>query len=385
MLKIPYYKPSIPKNWGSVIDDSLKSGWLTTGPIVNEFESQLSALIGIKNIVALNSCTGALHLALAAKGFCNGDKFIIPTYTFVASVSCGEFLGMQPILVDCNRDSFHLDLNKIEDILKKDSSIKAIVPVHIGGSKVDMDELIKLVEPYNIFLLEDAAHLIGHQKMGKCDKYDNHAQAYSFYANKNITTIGEGGALATNNNDLASKVRRLSLHGITKDGWDRFAGGKWEYDVTDLGYKYNMPDIAASFGLWQLSQLNKWQVRRRKIAEKYIAGMKDIDGIILPEIDFKQNSYHLFTIRFDINKWSITRNQIINKLIEMGISISVHYKPIHLFSYYKKNYGYTKGDFPYAEQLYNSIISLPFYPLLKDNEINYIVNTLSLLSNKYLK
>ena len=385
MLKIPYYKPSVPKNWAMIIQESLKSGWLTTGPIVNEFESQLSSLIGIKNIVALNSCTGALHLALAAKGFGNGDKFIVPSYTFVASVGCGEFLGMEPILVDSEKNGFHLDLNIIENILKKDSYIRAIIPVHIGGYKVDIKNLISLVEKYNIFILEDAAHLIGHQKIDIPDKYDNHAQAYSFYANKNITTIGEGGALATNNDDLALKVRRLSLHGITKDGWDRYAGGKWKYDVTDLGYKYNMPDIAASFGLWQLSQIKKLQDRRKKIAEKYIKGMKNINGIILPKIDFNQNSLHLFTIRFEINSWTITRDQIIEKLIEMGISVSVHYKPIHLFSYYRKNYGFSKGDFPNSEKIYSSIISLPFYPLLKDNEVNYIVDTLSKLSKKYLK
>ena len=385
MLKIPYYKPSVPKNWSKIIDESLKSGWLTTGPIVNEFESKLSLEIGVKNVVALNSCTGALHLALAAKGFNHGDKFIVPTYTFVASVGCGEYLGMEPVLIDNVEDNFQIDLNKIEENLKKDSKIKAIIPVHIGGDIVNLDELIDIAARYDIFVLEDAAHLIGNPENKTYERYPNHAQAYSFYANKNITTLGEGGALATFNDELASKVRRLSLHGITRDGWDRYAGGKWEYDVTNLGFKYNMPDIAASFGLWQLSQLRKMQRRRREIAEKYISGLKSIDGVITPLIEFEKNALHLFTIRFEIEKWKLTRDQIIIKLIEMGISVSVHYKPIHLFTYYKINYGYSVGDFPRAEKLYSSIVSLPFYPLLKDNEINYIVDSIKNLSMKYLK
>jgi perosamine synthetase len=370
----------MPKNWESILTDSLKSGWLTTGPIVNEFESRLSSLLGFRNTVAVNSCTGALHLALAAKGFGNGHKFIVPTYTFVASVGCGEYLGMEPILLDCVKDDFHVDLNNVEDLIKHDSSIKAIIPVHFAGSHVDMNDLFKLADKYNVFILEDAAHLIGHKTPKLAKENDNFAQAYSFYANKNITTIGEGGALTTDNDQLASKIRRLSLHGITKDGWDRYAGGQWEYDVTDLGFKYNMPDIAASFGLWQLSKIDQWQNRRKEIAEKYFAGISELDGIILPPLKICQGALHLFIIKFDLKKWKISRNEIINKLIEMGISIAVHYKPVHLFSYYKKTYGFSNGDFPEAEKLFNSSISLPFYPSLKNNEINYIINVLCLIT-----
>lgn len=374
----------MPKDWSSILSDTLKSGWLTTGPIVNEFEHQLSTVLGFKNTIAVNSCTGALHLALAAKGFGKGDKFIVPTYTFVASVGCGEYLGMQPILIDCVKDNYNLNIDDIERFLKQDSSIKAIIPVHFAGYKVNMNDLFNLAEKYNIFILEDAAHLIGHQSPKSKSIYQNYAQAYSFYANKNITTLGEGGALTTDNDNLALKVRRLSLHGITKDGWDRFAGGKWEYDVLDLGFKYNMPDIAASFGLWQLSKMDLWQNRRKEIARKYLDGLMNIDGIILPEIDNVKTALHLFTLKFELKKWRISRNEIIDKLIEMGISIAVHYKPIHLFTYYQKRYGYSPGNFPEAEKLYNSTISLPFYPDLKNNEINYIISVISSIAKKYI-
>ena len=384
MLKIPYYKPSIPKDWDSILTDSLKSGWLTTGPIVNEFEHQLSTVLGFKNTIAVNSCTGALHLALAAKGFGRGDKFIVPTFTFVASVSCGEFLGMEPILIDCAKNNFHININDIEKHLKQDSSIKAIIPVHFAGYKVNMNDLFDLAKKYNIFVLEDSAHMIGHQSPQKNLRYENYAQAYSFYANKNITTLGEGGALTTDDEDLALKVRRLSLHGITKDGWDRFAGGKWEYDVLDLGFKYNMPDIAASFGLWQLSKMDHWQNRRKEIARKYLEGLMNIDGIILPDIDCDKSSLHLFILKFELKKWRISRDEIIDKLIEMGISIAVHYKPIHLFTYYQKRYGFSYGNFPESEKLFKSTISLPFYPDLKYNEINYIIAVISSIAKKYL-
>ena len=383
MLKIPYYKPSIPKDWNSILVDSIKSGWLTTGPIVNEFEHRLSKVLGFKNTIAVNSCTGALHLALAAKGFGKGDKFIVPTFTFVASVSCGEFLGMEPILIDCAKNNFHININDIEKHLRQDPLIKAIIPVHFAGYQVNMKDLFNLAEKYNIFVLEDAAHLIGHQSPKNKFRYNNYAQAYSFYANKNITTLGEGGALATDDEELALKVRRLSLHGITKDGWDRYAGGKWEYDVLDLGFKYNMPDIAASFGLWQLSKMDIWQSRRKEIARQYLDGFMNINGIISPDIDITKSALHLFILKFELKKWKISRNEIIDKLIEMGISIAVHYKPIHLFTYYQKTYGYSYGDFPEAEKLYNSTISLPFYPDLKNNEINYIISVVSSLAKKY--
>ena len=374
----------MPKDWSSILTDSLKSGWLTTGPIVNEFEHQLSTILGFNNTIAVNSCTGALHLALAAKGFGKGDKFIVPTYTFVATVGCGEYLGMEPILIDCVKDNFNFNIDHIEKYLKQDSSIKVIIPVHFAGYQVNMNDLFSLAEKYNIFILEDAAHLIGHQSPKNNFRYENYAQAYSFYANKNITTLGEGGALTTDDDNFALKVRRLSLHGITKDGWDRFAGGKWEYDVLDLGFKYNMPDIAASFGLWQLSKMDLWQNRRKKIARKYLDGLMNVDGIILPEIDNVKSALHLFILKFELKKWKISKNEIIEKLIEMGISIAVHYKPIHLFTYYQKRYGYSNGNFPEAEKLYNSTISLPFYPDLKNNEINYIISVISSLSKKYI-
>ena len=266
-MQIPFHKPIISSDLQDFLYESLNSGWLTTGPKVNEFEKELSRILHSKYIIALNSCTAALHLGLASQNFEKNDKFIVPTYTFVASVEAGEYLDLIPVLVDSDINSFNLDLNIVEDLLKKDlnHSIKAIVPVHFAGLAVDLKEVYYLADKFNLFVMEDAAHsLESNSNVGKVGD-TNYATAFSFYANKNLTTGGEGGILSTNNKKIAQKVRKLSLHGMNKDGWNRFSSnGKWGYDVSELGYKYNMTDISASFGLNQLIFLDEWSIKRKE-------------------------------------------------------------------------------------------------------------------------
>ena len=367
----------MPSKIEDFLPDSAKKGWLTTGPSVQKFEKLLTEYTGAEFIVAVNSCTAALHLALAAKGFGDGDKFIVPTYTFVASVEVGEYLGMEPILVDCD-SSYNFDINLIEDIMKKEKNVKAIIPVHFAGKPVDMKKIIEIADKYNLFILEDAAHALESiSNVGKVG-FTDHAAAFSFYANKNITTAGEGGALATNDTDLAEKVRKLSLHGMSKDGWKRFtAKGKWHYDVSELGYKYNLTDVAASFGIYQFSYLKKWHSLRRKIFNRYQKFFKNIEGVICPQ-DSESNekhAYHLYVIRIDENKWTISRDEIIAQLSDEGIGTSVHYKPIHLHSFYIKKYDYKADDFPNATYFFTNVISLPIYPLLEEKTISYICST----------
>ena len=239
-MKIPFHKPIFPEDLNPIIKGSTDSGWVTTGPKVKEFESKLSKYLNAEYVVALNSGTAALHVALAAHGICPGDKFIVPTFTFVASVEVGEYLGAEPIFVDSNPDTFNLDVKQVEQELVNDrkGKIKAIIPVHFGGQAVFIERLLALASQYNVFVLEDAAHAFETvSNIGKVGD-TSHAVAFSFYANKNITTGGEGGALATNDKNLADKIRKLSLHGMDKDGWKRFSiGGKWAYDISELGYK----------------------------------------------------------------------------------------------------------------------------------------------------
>ena len=382
-MNIPFHRPNIPKNLDKINTDSIKSGWLTTGSQVLKFEKKLSKYLLYKHVVALNSCTAGLHLALAAKEFNKGDKFFAPALTFVSTIECGEYLGMSPVLIDCKKDGFLIDLNFIEDKIKGDTNIKAIIPMHYGGELNDMENIISIAEKYGLFVLEDAAHAVENSFNYKKEEYLNHAVAFSFYANKNITSAGEGGALATSNKKLAHKIKKLSLHGITKDGWNRYKKfGKWEYDITELGFKYNMTDVSASFALWQWQFLKKWQSSRKDIVKRYSKGLKDVEGIILPNIDQK-HAMHLYVIRLNLELWQISRNDFIDKLNKKGIGLAVHYKPIHQLSFYKKMYKLKNDDYPRANELFNSIVSLPIYPLLTDKEVDYIIDCIKELFVKY--
>ena len=382
-MNIPFHKPIIPESFDSIFSKSIKDGWLTTGPQVKHFENDLKKFTKIENIVAVNSCTAALHLVLAAKGFSKGDKFIAPTYTFVASVEVGEYLGMHPILVDSKSDNFNMDLNQVEFLLKNDKKIKAIIPVHFAGELVDRKHLNHLSKKYNVFVLEDAAHSL-ESFSSSINNSKNSAVAFSFYANKNITTGGEGGAIATFDKKLADKARHLSLHGMSKDGWGRFKlGSKWRYDVSELGYKYNMTDISASFGIEQLDKINQWKFKRLKIVSEYSDGFKNCDGLICPSTAIDNHSWHLYIIQILPDKWKISRDEIIFKLNNKGVGTSVHYVPVHMHSYYKKKYGLKDYDFPNARAFFETVISLPLYPLLKIEEVKYIVDTLKILFEKY--
>ena len=388
-MKIPFHKPIFPSDLNYLLSESTESGWVTTGPKVKDFETQLGVYLNARYVVAVNSCTAALHLALASKGIRQGDQFIAPTYTFVASVEVGEYLGAEPILVDSDPNTFNLDLDKVEDILymDKDQKIKAIIPVHFAGQSVDKVRLNELAKKYNLFILEDGAHALETiSDIGKIGN-TNHGVAFSFYANKNITTGGEGGAFATNDKELADKVRRLSLHGMSKDGWKRFqTGGKWAYDVADLGYKYNMTDISASFGIEQLSHVNNWHQRRLHIVSQYQKGMSGIKGLILPQhTSGKVHAWHLYVIRVIPGLWRLTRNELIEKINEKGIGISVHYIPVHMHSYYEKKYGFNPEDFPIAKQLSESVITLPLYPGMTEKQIEYVTSTINTLWKEYRK
>ena len=384
-MKIPFHRPNLPESLDDIYRDSIRSGWLTTGSQVQDFETKLAQYLDAEHVVAVNSCTAALHLALVAKGFSKGDKYIAPTYTFASTVECGEYLGMEPILVDCEKDGFLIDLNQVEDILKKESGVKAVLPVHYAGEPVDMRHLFELAEKFGVFIMEDAAHALETESnAGKVGNTD-YAAAFSFYANKNMTTGGEGGALATNDSKLADKVKKLSLHGITKDGWNRFkTQGSWEYDINELGFKYNLSDLAASFGLWQMEQLEDWQKRRFDIVNKYIQGLGSIDGLILPELK-NGHAWHLFVIQLKNEHWTISRNEFIEKMNGKGIGLAVHYKPIHALSYYRENYDLDPNQFPRANSLFNSVITLPLYPRLTDAEVDYIIHSIQEVSKRYSK
>ena len=375
-MQIPFHKPMVPKNINDIFTETIKNGWITTGPEVKKFEKLLSSYLEAEHVIVVNSCTAALHLALAAKGFGKGDKFIVPTYTFVSSVEVGEYLGMEPVLVDCD-SSFNIDVDALEKILKEEPNVKAIIPVHFSGKPVDMKRILNLANKYDLFVLEDAAHALEtRSNLGKVGN-SAHCAAFSFYANKNITTAGEGGALATNDENLAEKIRKLSLHGMSKDGWNRFSSkGKWYYDVSELGYKYNLTDISASYGINQFNFIHEWHKKRKIIYKTYQNAFLNIDGIICPKDcnNNEINAHHLYVIKLVENKWKISRNELIDLINKNGIGTSVHYKPVHMHSYYKIKYGLKETSFPNASSFFKNVITIPLYPLLKKEEVGYIVN-----------
>ena len=386
-MKIPFHKPILPNDLGKIFPDTVQNGWLTTGPQVEKFESLLCDYLKAKYVVLVNSCTAGLHLSLVAKGFKPGDHFLVPTYTFVASVEVGEYIGMIPELIDCD-SSYNIDLNQVEDRLKNNNKIKCIIPVHFAGNPVDMNEIMYLSNKYNLFVLEDAAHALeAKSNIGKTGLTKD-ACAFSFYANKNITTGGEGGAISTNDENLASNIRQISLHGMSKDGWNRFKfGGKWAYDISKLGYKYNMTDISASFGIWQMNYVNAWYSKRKKIIIQYREYFGSIDGVKMQdkETTNETNAFHLFIISIYPNKWKITRDELIIILNEYGIGTSVHYIPVHMHSYYIDKYGFSANDFPNANYYSKNVISLPLYPALKNEEVDYIIKSFDSIWKKYCK
>lgn len=384
---IPFNKPVMPNDFNDILSKTIRDGWLTTGPVVNIFEERLKEYLNSENVVAVNSCTAALHLAIAAFQYDTRDKFIAPTYTFVATVEAGEYLGLNPVLIDSD-ENYNIDLNQIEDVLKKDNKIKCVIPVHFGGLPVDMESLNFLREKYGINIIEDAAHAFESiSNTGKVGDTKD-AACFSFYANKNITTAGEGGAISTNNAKYAEKIRKLSLHGMSKDGWKRFAkGGKWAYDVSELGYKYNLTDLAAAFGLWQFGQVSEWSNRRSKIVRIYRKNLKNIPNL-LSRSELPKNikhANHLFIVRIDNKYWKINRDSVIEKLNKSGIGTSVHYIPIHMHSYYYKKYGFKANDFPVSKNLYEQVITLPLYPSLKAEEVQYISEVFLDIWNKNKK
>ena len=380
---LQFAQASLDDNEFEEMVDTLKSGWLTYGPKSIRFEKLFSDYIGVKNSIAVNSCTSGLHLSLLALGIGPGDEVITTDLTFVATCEVILHVGATPILVDID-DTFNIDITKIEKVIT--DKTKAIIPVHFGGQPCQMDEILKIKKKYNISIIEDAAHASGSkykdQKIGQIGD----VTIFSFYANKNMTT-GEGGIVTTNNSKIAEKVRTLSLHGISKDAWSRFSEkGKWYYEVTELGYKYNFTDIQASLGIHQLDKLDSFNAKRSNIAEKYTTSFTNNNVIKMPrQINHIINSWHLFPVIIEFTKLSIGRDFFIKALEAEGIKTSVHYVPIHMQPFYKIKYSFLDNDYPIALNYYKNIISLPIYPDMDNKDTNSVIKAVNKIIKYYKK
>ena len=377
---LPFALPSIGEEEIAEVIDTLRSGWITTGPKVGQFESEFASYVSASSALAVNSCTAGLLTALTALKIRPGDEVIIPTLTFCATANVVVHLGAVPKLVDVGPD-FQIDPLAVEAAITPFT--RAIMPVHFGGQACDLDTIYEIASRHNLAIVEDAAHAVGTTYHGErigSDRLTYHypllrrATAFSFYANKNITTA-EGGMITTDDNDLTKEMRTLALHGMSRDAWKRYTdSGSWFYEVVAAGYKHNMTDIAASLGIHQLRKLNNFIRTRQWYAKMYDEAFAGLDLIRTPIRHPNRNHvYHLYAIRLDLDQLKIDRAGFIYLLKELNIGASVHFIPLHLHPFYREHFGYQSGDLPRAEALYDSVISLPLYPGMSEQDVNDVI------------
>lgn len=371
---IPFARVFIGESERKYLLEVLKSGWLTTAGIALELEKQFADYVGAKYACAVNSCTAALHLGIDALGIKPGDKVFVPSMTFTASAEVIRYMQGDPVFLDTEYGTNLITPAILQDAIIKNPDVRYLVIVHYGGQAAQMDEILAISKTHNIKILEDAAHAFPARRNGKMVGSFGDVTCFSFYANKTITT-GEGGMLVTDDEQLYKRVKIMRLHGINRDIWDRFTAKvpSWEYDVVEAGYKYNMPDINAAIGLGQLEQAEMFRQERQRAAEYYYRHLSDLAIVDLPvcNVPFEDHAWHLFPLVIN-EKAKITRNKFIEDMSEAGIGTSVHYKPLHQMTYYKKHYNLKPEDFPNAETTWRGNVSLPLYPFMKEEDLAYI-------------
>ena len=343
---------------------------LTTGAWVERFEQRFAEYLKVRHAIGVTSCTGALHLALIGLGIGPGDEVITTPMTFIASSTAILESGAKPVFVDVEPETGNLDVNNIEAAITERT--RAILPVHLYGHVCDMRALRKLADSYGLKVVEDAAHCVEGTRDGVGTGQLSEATCYSFYATKNLT-CGEGGALVTNDDELAAKVRLLRLHGMNKNANDRHREGYKHWDMTVLGWKYNMDNIQAAMLLPQMDRLEENWRKRRELAEYYEKRLWDIPDLSGPKtLPQTEHAHHLFTIWIGAGK----RDRVISELQKAGVGVMVNYRAIHLLSYFSENYGFKQGDFPVAERIGDATISLPFYPNMPLEDIDRVIEVL---------
>lgn len=374
---LSFSPPLIGEEEISAVVDSLRSGWITTGPRVERFESAFKEYTGAQAALALNSCTSALHVALAALGIGPGDKVVSTPMTFASSIHVIEHVGAQPVLVDVEPDTLNIDPAQVEAAVKRDPAIKAILPVHLYGHPADLDPILELARRHDLAVVEDAAHSLPARYKGRMIGAPvegvRNLVAFSFYATKNLTT-GEGGML-TGPVDLVDDARIWSLHGMSRDAYKRYgAEGSWFYEVTRAGFKYNMPDLQAAIGVEQLRKLEGFQRRRREIVAQYDEAFGGSDAVDRPvERRDVESAWHIYPLRLKAGALKIDRSQFIEALKRRNIGTSVHFIPVHLHPYYRDKYDFAPQDYPVAYGEYQRLVSIPLSPKLADADVADVI------------
>tara|TARA_Y100000310_G_C20616638_1_gene780995 strand:+ start:205 stop:1347 length:1143 start_codon:yes stop_codon:yes gene_type:complete len=346
----------------------VKSKWISMGEVTKEFEQKFLNYLGVKHALAVASGTAALHMANLVLGVKSGDEIILPSLTFVATANSVLYTGAKPVFADVeSKSNFSISPKSIEEKITKKT--KAIIVVHYAGYPCDMKQIMDIAKENNLFVIEDAAHAPGSKFSGKKLGSIGDIGCFSFFSNKNLVA-GEGGMIVTNDDRLAEKIKKIRSHGMTSLSWDRHKGHAFSYDVTDLGYNYRTNEIASALGLCQLEKLDKNNEKRKELSILYRKYLENAEGITLPYNNVKEkSSCHLFPVILDEK---INRNRFMEFLKKNGIQSSIHYPPIHLFSYYRKRFGFNKGLLPLTEFIGEREVTLPLHPLLKEEDIKYI-------------
>ena len=396
-IKVPFHRAAITKAEEDAVLDVLRSGWLTTGKYALEFEKKFSAALtcpddqekGRDPIISLavNSNTSGMILAMEACGVKAGNAVITTPYTFVSTAACARHLGADVYFADIEKDSYSIDPNKIEEILKKDAKnghkVQAIVPVHIAGNVCNMKAILELAKKYStpdhkIYVIEDAAHSFPSKTSLGFAGAIGDVGVFSFYVTKTITTA-EGGMVCTRNPDLAKRMTVMRMHGMDRTTWDRYTSPRasWEYDIIAPGYKFNLPDLLAALGCCQVDRANLFFEQRKKIVEKYNKAFSKLDFIQLPP-DGEGNAWHLYLLRIIPEKLTISREEFAKKMQAAGLGISVHFIPIFHFTYWKELYpDFTAENYPQAEDHYQRTISIPLYPDMTEDAAQLVIDTVT--------
>ncbi|QQR73842.1 MAG: DegT/DnrJ/EryC1/StrS family aminotransferase [Holophagales bacterium] len=391
-MSVPFFRPQISEAEIAEVADSLRSGWLTTGPKVRRFEEEFAAAVGGRFAVAVNSATAALHLAVEALGLRPGQGVLVPTHTFAATAEVVRYLGAIPILVDAEPSTLNMDLEDAEAKLTalREGRLPAaippgievvgVIPVHVGGLMMDVGALRRFAARHRLWVVEDAAHAFpsswradAGSSWVRCGEGTSAVACFSFYANKTITT-GEGGMAVTDDPALAERMRLMSLHGLSKDAWGRYAGGPWDYRIVAPGFKYNLTDVAAAIGIHQLARAEAMRREREQIAAAYREALSSVAEVDLPVFpEDRLHSWHLFPIRLRLERLTIDRDTFVARLRELGIGFSVHWRPLHLHPYYEETFGWRPEDLPVSTREWPRLVSLPIFPGMTAGEIEQVV------------
>jgi dTDP-4-amino-4,6-dideoxygalactose transaminase len=369
---LPFAPPVIGEEEIQEVVDTLRSDWITTGPKTKRFETEFAAYLEAPGALALNSCTAGLHTALATLGVGPGDEVITTPITFTASVNVIEHVGARPVLVDVEPDTLNIDPAAV--LTAVTPRTRAILPVHYAGHPVDLDAIHDVARGVSATVIEDAAHALPARYKGRWIGSGQNPVSFSFYATKNMTTA-EGGML-TGAPDFLERARVLSLHGMSRDAWNRYGkGGTWRYEVLAPGFKYNMTDIQAALGLCQLRKLASFQERRREVVRAYGEAFRDDVALELPvERADVEHAWHLYVLRLVPGALRITRDRFIDELTARNIGTSVHFIPIHMHPYYRQKYGYTPDRFPVALANFDRMLSLPLSAKLSDQDVADVID-----------